>query len=185
MTDNELQQMLKNDPEAGQRFFYDKYFNYVYTIVFAKLKGSVSLDDIDECVSDVFANCFVYFDKQSVIQGELKAFTASVARRKAIDTYRKVSRHNGNVSLDDAGELVAEDNVARSAEESELRRLLYEKVDELGEPDSTIIIQKYYFGRSSKEIAEIVELSADNVRVRCSRAIKRLKDMLFAAGFTR
>ena len=91
----------------------------------------------------------------------------------------------GRDFLNVASVIVAEDNVARSAEESELRRLRYEKVDELGEPDSTIIIQKYYFGRSSKEIADIVELSADNVRVRCSRAIKRLKDMLFAAGFTR
>jgi RNA polymerase sigma-70 factor (ECF subfamily) len=66
-----------------------------------------------------------------------------------------------------------------------MRKLLYDKVEELGEPDSTIIIQKYFFGRSSKEIAEIVQISSDNVRARCSRAVKRLKDVLLAAGFTR
>ena len=185
MTDNELQHLLKTDPERGQREFYDKYFNYIYTIVFAKLKGAASVNDVDECVSDVFVQCFLFFDRQETIQGDLKAFTASVARRKAVDTYRKVVRHSGNVNIDEAGEIESGENIVRSAEETELRQLLYEKVEELGEPDSTIIIQKYYFGRTSKEIAEIVELTAENVRARCSRAVKRLKDVLLAAGFTR
>ncbi len=49
MTDNELQHLLKAEPEKGQRAFYDKYFNYVYTIVFAKLKTIASIEDVDEC----------------------------------------------------------------------------------------------------------------------------------------
>ena len=48
MTDNELQHLLKAEPEKGQRAFYDKYFNYVYTIVFAKLKTIASIEDVDE-----------------------------------------------------------------------------------------------------------------------------------------
>ena len=185
MNDIELLQLIKTAPERGQRAFYDKYFNYVYTIVFAKLKTIASIEDVDECVGDVFAQCFIFFDKQEVIQGNLKAFTASVARRKAIDTYRRVIRHSSNIPIDDAGEIESGENIAQSAEESEMRKLLYDKVEELGEPDSTIIIQKYFFGRSSKEIADIVQLSADNVRARCSRAVKRLKDILLSAGFTR
>ncbi len=108
-----------------------------------------------------------------------------MARRKAIDTYRRVIRHSSNIPIDDAGEIESGENIAQSAEESEMRKLLYDKVEELGEPDSTIIIQKYFFGRSSKEIADIVQLSSDNVRARCSRAVKRLKDILLSAGFTR
>ena len=64
MTDNELQHLLKAEPERGQREFYDKYFNYVYTIVFAKLKGAASVNDVDECVSDVFVQCFLFFDSR-------------------------------------------------------------------------------------------------------------------------
>lgn len=170
--------------EKEQRAFYDKYFNYVYTIVYAHLKGSASIEDVDECVGDVFAQCFFYFDSNKGFEGNVKAFVASVARRRAVDTYRKVSRHTGNISIDDAEELASEDDIAEEAESSELRKLLYEKVRELGEPDSTIVIQKYYFGRNSKEIADVVELSAENVRVRCSRAIKRLRELLLIAGVT-
>lgn len=186
MNENDLRQLIKTAPERGQRAFYDKYFNYVYTIVYAKLKCYAKPEDIDECVGDVFAHCFFYFDKQEEIKGDLKAFAAAVARNKAVDTYRKVSRHKErNVSIDDTEEMVSEENVAESAETIEMRQLLYDKVSELGEPDSTIIIQKYYYGRSSKEIARIVELSSDNVRARCSRAVKKLRELLLQAGFAR
>ena len=186
MNENDLRQLIKSAPERGQRAFYDKYFNYVYTIVYAKLKCYAKPEDIDECVGDVFAHCFFYFDKQEDIKGDLKAFAAAVARNKAIDTYRRVARHKErSVSIDDAEAMVSEENVAESAETTEMRRLLYDKVSELGEPDSTIIIQKYYYGRSSKEIAKIVELSSDNVRARCSRAVKKLREMLMQAGFAR
>ncbi|MBP5578917.1 MAG: sigma-70 family RNA polymerase sigma factor [Ruminococcus sp.] len=186
MTDIELQHLLKADPESGQRAFYDRFFNYVYTIVFARLKGCAAMEDIDECVGDVFAQCFIFFDRQNEIKGDLKAFTASVARRKSIDTYRRVVRHTSrSVSLDENEEFVSDENIADSTEQTEMRRILYAKVDELGEPDSTIIIQKYYYGRSSKEIAEIVDMTSDNVRARCSRAIKKLRDMLFEVGFSR
>ena len=185
MTDDELQQLIKNAPEVGQRAFYDKYFNYVYTIVFARLKGCAGKEDIDECVGDVFAHCFIYFEKNE-IKGNFKAFVASVARRRAIDTYRKVVRYTShNVPIDENEEIVSDENVVERAEKSELRNILYKKIDELGEPESTIIIQKYFFGRTSKEIAEIVSLSADNVRARCSRAVKKLKDMLIQVGYTR
>ena len=186
MNENELKQMLKSAPERGQRAFYDKYFNYVYTIVYAKLKWYATPEDIDECVGDVFAHCFLYFDKQENIRGDLKAFVAAVARNKAVDTYRKVARHKErNISMEDAEELVSDENIAETAETTEIRQILYDKVGELGEPDSTIIIQKYFYGRSSKEIAKIVELSADNVRARGSRAVKKLRGLLLQAGFAR
>ena len=143
MNENDLMHLIKSSPEKGQRAFYDKYFNYVYTIVYAKLKMYAKPEDIDECVGDVFAHCFFYFDRQEEMKGDLKAFVAAVARNKAVDTYRKVARHKErNVYIEETEALVSEENVADSAETTEMRRLLYDKVSELGEPDSTIIIQK-------------------------------------------
>ena len=88
MTDNELQHLLKAEPEKGQRAFYDKYFNYVYTIVFAKLKSVASIEDVDECVGDVFALCFIFFDKQDVIQGNLNGSSSDDDIMKALQTFQ-------------------------------------------------------------------------------------------------
>ncbi|SHM66644.1 RNA polymerase sigma-70 factor, ECF subfamily [Ruminococcus flavefaciens] len=186
MNENELRQLLKSDPDRGQRAFYDKYFNYIYTIVFSYLKNCGSIEDIDECVGDVFAECFLYFDKQETIEGNMKAFAASIARCKAVDTYRRLVRHSGNISIEECEEeLRSDDDVVAVSEMSELRQILYSKVKELGEPDSTIIIQKYYYGRNSREISEIVAISADVVRARCSRAMKKLRGLLEKAGVSR
>lgn len=185
MTESELQRLLRESPEKGQRAFFDKYFGYVYTIVYARLRNVATAEDIDECVGDVFAYLFLYFDEQEEFEGNMKAFTAAVARRRAIDTYRSLSRRfDRTVSISEAGEVPSEENIAEAAELSELRSLLYRKVTELDEPDSTIIIQKYFYGRSSREIAGIVGISADNVRARCSRAVKKLKEMLLEEGIT-
>ena len=51
-------------------------------------------------------------------------------------------------------------------------------IEELGTPDSVILIQKYYYDKSSKEIAEMVGINAAAVRVRCGRAMKRLRKLL-------
>ena len=72
----------------------------------------------------------------------------------------------------------------KAAENSELLRLVLAKIYELDEPDPTIIIQKYFFGRSSKEIAQIVGISPAAVRVRLSRALKRLRKELEELGVT-
>ena len=53
-----------------------------------------------------------------------------------------------------------------------------EKIKELGEPDATIVVQKYYFGRKMAEIAEMTGLKPHAAQVRCGRALKKLrKDM--------
>ena len=63
-------------------------------------------------------------------------------------------------------------------------RILMNKINELGEPDSTIILQKYYFDRSSGEIAELLSMKASAVRMRAARALEKLKKSLAAAGIT-
>jgi RNA polymerase sigma-70 factor (ECF subfamily) len=74
--------------------------------------------------------------------------------------------------------LPSQQNLQEEAELSDRARILIDKVKELGEPDSTIIIQKFFFDRSSKQIGKIVGMSSTAVRMRCSRALKRLRSVL-------
>ena len=61
-------------------------------------------------------------------------------------------------------------------------RVLLSRINELGEPDSVIILQKFYYDRSSAEIAEILSMKASAVRMRAARALKKLKMVLAADG---
>ena len=177
MTDKEYERLFARSPQEAQNVLFDQYFNYVYTIVFNKLRSCAAKEDIEECVSDVFADIFAYFADGSKQNENLKGFISTVA----INMFHSLTSKSGRtVSLEeeDTENLRDDTDIAQNAERAELRRTLLRLVDELGEPDSTIIIQKYYYGMNSKEIAETVSLEPAAVRVRCSRAIKRLKDKL-------
>jgi RNA polymerase sigma-70 factor (ECF subfamily) len=43
-------------------------------------------------------------------------------------------------------------------------------------------MQKYYYGKTSNEIADMVGMKADAVRKRLSRVLKRLRDVLSDIG---
>ena len=45
----------------------------------------------------------------------------------------------------------------------------------LGEPDSEIIIRKFYFGETSKQIAERLAMTVSAIDTRASRALKKLR----------
>ncbi len=83
-----------------------------------------------------------------------------------------------------AGKQYVHNSVDDHIESSELRRILIQKIKELGEPDSTIIIQKFYYNRKSSEIAKTVSMTASSVRSRCTRAMDKLRKKLIEAGIT-
>ena len=56
--------------------------------------------------------------------------------------------------------------------------LVLDCIDALGEPDSTIIVQRYLFGRNSREIASELSMSPTAVRMRMSRGLKKLRKKL-------
>lgn len=110
----------------------------------------------------------------------MSGFIGTIARRKAAALYKSIISGAENVSIDDesAQQLSSEQDVERETAANEQRRIILGKIAGLSEPDSTIIIQKYYYGRSAAEIAGMVKLTPENIRVRSGRAVKKLKEML-------
>ncbi len=187
MTHNEFRRAAKSSLENAQRMLFEEYFNYVYTIVFSRLRSCAGREDIEECVGDVFADIYICYDESRDVSGDISGFIGAVARRKAADVYRKLTKHSfGRISLDDEEtmNIKAPDDTAGTVEKKELNSSLMHCVELLGEPDSTIIIQKYFFMRSAKEIAELVSLTPEAVRVRSSRALKKLREKLTALNIS-
>lgn len=164
-------------PSERHRALFEQYSSYVYAIVWDKIRSVGSREDAEECVSDIFAEVFQHLD--SVYEGSLKGYIGTVAKRRAINAFHRLSAGSGKtVSLEEGEEISSDTDIAEDYEKSDAARLLLDKILSLGEPDATIILQKYYYDRNSAEIAKIVHLSPVNVRMRMSRALKRLRGML-------
>ena len=83
-----------------------------------------------------------------------------------------------SLDADEAVQLSSEERIDEQAERAETAHALLDAVKSLGEPDSTIIIQKYYYGRSSEDIGDMIDMKPNTVRKRLSRALSRLRDIL-------
>lgn len=184
MTDNELRALMEQSPEMGRRALFDEYVAYVYAIASMRLKSCGSREDIEECVSDVFAEIYRASVSGSSYNGDLRGIIGVIARRKSTDYFRRLSSRSGKtVAIEESSaEIRSDENLAVNAERSELRRILYSCIESLGEPDSVIITQQYFYGRTVREIAAVLKMTESAVQKRSIRARAKLKDLLLEKG---
>ena len=188
MTDNELRLLMADSVQKCHRAVFDKYYNYVYTIAFSILKGCGSREDVEECVSDVFMKIYKLLDEETGFSDNFKAFIGAVARNTAIDAFRKISTRTSRTAYiddDTVNEFRDNEDITENTERKEQSSIILGKIKELGDPDSTIIIQQYYYNRTAKEIAKSISMSAAAVQKRSSRAKQKLRILLTEAGINK
>jgi len=186
MTDKEYLELYRNSPTTAQNMLFEEYVGYVYSIVYNKLRSCAGHEDIEECVGDVFFSVYQNYEKNESFDGDLKGFIGTIAARKAINKFHSITLHSGRTTSmeDEVLEIADNENIEENAEKSELRKTLLDIIKSLGEPDSTIVLQKFYFNESSAKIAEKLSMTSAAVRVRCGRAIKKMRKLLEAQGIT-
>lgn len=82
MTYKEYTALLQISEQEAHRRLFDEYYRYVRTIVFNRLR-SFSDEDVEECISDIFAEAFfIYYNMDSKqIAGELAMKPSAVRMR--------------------------------------------------------------------------------------------------------
>ena len=168
-----------NAQQQQKKEIYDTYWNYVYTIVFQILRNTGTPEDVEECINDVFTEVFLHYDFSH--QNTLKAYLGTTARNRALNFRASLTARASHVRNAEDTELSAVpsgEDILSDTEQKELTKLLLDSIQSLGEPDATILIQKYFYQSKSSEIAKIVKLSPVAVRSRCHRALKKLRNML-------
>ena len=177
MTDSEICRLLQESPDKGFKALFDEYHGYVYTIVFSILKN-FSSRDVEECTTDVLSDVALSFD--AAHNSVIKPYIAAAARNRAIDRYHRLSNDNKVISFNDevTKHISSGEDTEADVESAETAKLLLEKIKMLGKPNSDIIVQKYYFGRNSFEIAKILKMNPVTVRSSLRRSMKKLKKLL-------
>ena len=186
MTAIELNDLMRRSPDEMYRALMKELGRYVYVIVFNKLRSCGTNEDIEECVGDIFAELFIAVEDGGV--KDVKKLASAIAQRRAIDHFRRLTangRDTVSVGDEEFPEMADAFDVEGISDNNEVRRILLREIRSLGEPDSTILMQKFYYNKTSSEIAETVRMTASSVRSRCTRAMERLRVSLSAVGITR
>jgi len=181
MQDDELMNILKTDSNTGMTLLLRQYAGLIYSVVKHKLSGPDFCDaDIEHCVADTFSEFYCDLDKFRETDGSIRSWLCVIARHNAYDRLRRYKKEAGTLSLD-AEEITEPRNETFSVEEplitKEFKEELLREIKALGEPDSTILLRKYYLSESSKEVAKKLNLTVSSVDTRAHRAIQKLRNL--------
>ena len=180
LSDQEIVSEIRRNPSRGMKWLIDAYSPVVYAAVRSRLSGVCSHDEIEACVSLVFTEFYFGIGQYDCRRCSLKTYLGVLARNKAIEEFRRTARQMAQTAHDEDALLEVPDSF--DLEDETERRLLEQRllraVEALGEPDSGIMIQRYFYARSSREIAAERGMTDAAVRKRISRALTRLRTML-------
>ncbi len=177
MTDRKLLQLLKTDPDRGMDQLIRRYSGLVFALVRGSLADIADSSEIEDCAADVFIR---FNEALSTFEpkASIKNYLCVIARNAAISIARK---KRPNISLDGEdffAELPDANDVEKEIAEKQLLENIFAELRRMGPPDADILLRKYYFGHSSKEIAVDLGMTVSAVDTRSHRAVKRLRAAL-------
>lgn len=181
MNDNEILELFGNSPKKAYRQIIEQYGNLVYAIAADKLNLCAGSEDIEDCTSDIFVEVFRNLNNFSLKKGTLKNFISTIAKRSAIDTYRRLSYRQSITDSMDISETDLTDT-SEDVEETVMNNISRQNVRNavmsLKEPERSIIIHQYYYNHTIHEIADILSMTVGAVQQRSLRARKCIKKIL-------
>ena len=170
-------------PNYEFKTIYDEY----YLKIFLYIKRMVGENDAEDVVQDVFNK--VNSGLRS-FQGTAKLSTwiYRIATNTAIDKIRSAAyKHSSqHVSIEEDAnhehQAISEDYKPPSTDQiviqKEMTECINEYLDTLPPDYKTIITLSELEGMTNREVAEILDISVDNVKIRLHRARARLKSIL-------
>lgn len=164
-----LRKLRAGDP-AGLEGLMEVYSVIVWNI----LRGTMTAEDGEEVVSDVF---LAAWDQAADLRpGHVKSWLGAVAWHKARNKLRQTGKtlplEESVLELPDPSDPA--DRLTRAEERERVRRA----VEALPDGDREVFLRHYYYAQTVREIAAAMDLKESTVKTRLRRGREKLKAML-------
>lgn len=184
MHDSQILALYFARDESAIRETSAKYGAYCTTVAENILQ---SREDCEECVSDTWLKAWNAIPPQKPTV--LKLFLARITRNLAISRCRILSaqkRGGGTaaLALDELSECLSSgEDVQNTLEAEDLRAAIQQFLKKLTPRDRDVFLRRYFYLRTTQDIARDYDLTEQNVLVILSRARKKLKSHLQKGGY--
>lgn len=152
------------------RPLYNRYYEAIFRFVFRRTTDEDLTADL---CSQVFLKAMQRLDNYTFQGVPFSAWLYRIASNEVAQHFR-ANKKNRVVSIEDTGFLDIMEEMQEEDHEA-LRRLLIDKLDELKETDLQLIELRFFEHRPFKEIAEILDMTESNAKVKTYRILERLK----------
>jgi RNA polymerase sigma-70 factor (ECF subfamily) len=170
-----IDKILKGDTNAFAELV-DNYKDLVFTLALRMIKNR---EEAEEVSQDTFIKAFKSIDK---FKGKSKFSTwiYRVAYNTCLDRLKKIKREYNVVAIDEFTEHQVKtlDNALDKMEQDEHQQKIQECLQLLPSDDSFLLTLYYFEELSLEEISKVVNLTANNVKVKLFRSRKRLTAIL-------
>lgn len=170
-----IDRILAGDTQAFAPLV-DRYKNLVYTLALRLIKNT---EEAEEAAQDTFIKAFRSLDK---FKGESKFSTwlYKITYNTCLDRLKKQKAAPYAVAIDDYGtrQLADTENVLDALDEQERHLALQDCLQQLPGDEAFLLTLYYFEEQSLEEIAKVLGIKANNVKVKLFRCRKRLGEVL-------
>jgi RNA polymerase sigma-70 factor (ECF subfamily) len=177
--DAQLMRRTANGDETALGLLYDRYGRLVFSVAYHVLNDQTLAE---ETTQEVFLRVWQKADSYHPEQGRLAPWLASIARRRAIDLYRRRQRSIENrltdTPVEDAFDLADPEDVENEAQAAEQRRRVRQALAALPEVQRQALAYAFFRGYSHSQIAALTGEPLGTVKTRIRLAMLKLRDLL-------
>lgn len=159
---------------------YNEYYPRILRHVYKKIGLYHEAEDFAQ---EIMAICYRNFDKYDPEKSSMGTWVYVIMNNRLKNYYRD---KRVNVSLDDDEsflELASEEILEEAVLLEEQKRVLMEAIASLSEREKEIVMNTYFLHKTSADVAEVMHMTAGNVRVVLNRSIKKLREYFEARGY--
>lgn len=157
---------------------YRQYYSNIYHYIRKRISNQ---QDSEELTSEVFTNFYKRIEDFDESKCSVSTWLYVIASNRLKNYYRN-KKEELSLEAADVQMVSEEENPQSVLELEEMRRELLQALKMLPLKERSILIQKFYMGKSSVEIAKDMELTAGNVRVIQKRSLEKLRKILEING---
>ena len=178
LRDKKIVKLIVKKDEEGLKALtekYEKLLTYIATGILGNNK-----EDVEECVNDTYLKVWNHMQEFDFDRASLKTYMSVIVRNTAINRLRKISKIEGTAQKDELSDL-AEDyadqrqDVEAAMERKENMNALNMIIANMKKKDREIVLRRYYYLQSSKEIAFHMKMSVNAVDSKLSRLRRQMK----------
>ncbi|MBQ3783034.1 MAG: sigma-70 family RNA polymerase sigma factor [Lachnospiraceae bacterium] len=178
MRDRKIIKLIEKRDEKGLEALSEKY-EKLLTYIATGILGS-NVEDIEECVNDTYLKIWNHIHEFDLEKASFKTYLSVIVRNTSINRLRKISRMEGVSQKEELSELAADyvdqrQNVEAALESKENMQALTKVIEGLKKKDKEMVLRRYYYMQSSKEIAFQMGMSVNAVDSKLSRLRKQMK----------
>lgn len=184
MTERQLIKLLQNDPERGIEKALD-FYGSAWKVICRNILRDFPEEDVEEAISDTLVAVWRAAGRFDWTRGtSFKSYCYGIARKTALAKRKKALGEVNAIPLEE-DLLFDTSEVENEFDRKEEERILHETVSELGEPERSVFILRYFYFFRIKEIAGRLQIPEKKVENCLYRGKRRLKDMLMQKGVER